>query len=76
MSKAAERPCKFVVSYCGVHFSTAKPVSERITRKISSQKAHREVVLSAGGALQNIDGMRFYEKSGFCEMMKTIECQL
>ncbi len=25
---------------------------------------------------QNIDGMRFYEKNGFCEMMKTIECQL
>lgn len=22
---------------------------------------------------QNIDGMRFYEKNGFCEMMKTIE---
>lgn len=25
---------------------------------------------------QNIDGMRFYEKNGFCEMMKTIESQL
>lgn len=25
---------------------------------------------------QNIDGMRFYERNGFCEMMKTIECQL
>lgn len=25
---------------------------------------------------QNTDGMRFYEKNGFCEMMKTIECQL
>ena len=25
---------------------------------------------------QNIDGMRFYERKGFCEMMKTIECQL
>ena len=24
---------------------------------------------------QNTDGMRFYEKNGFCEMMKTIECQ-
>lgn len=24
---------------------------------------------------QNIDGIRFYEKQGFCEMMKTIECQ-
>lgn len=24
---------------------------------------------------QNIDGMRFYERNGFCEMMKTIECQ-
>ncbi|MCR4895620.1 MAG: GNAT family N-acetyltransferase [Lachnospiraceae bacterium] len=23
----------------------------------------------------NIDGMRFYERNGFCEMMKTIECQ-
>ena len=26
--------------------------------------------------LQNIDGMRFYERNGFCEMMKTIESQL
>ena len=25
---------------------------------------------------QNIAGMRFYERNGFCEMMKTIECQL
>ncbi|MDE5819236.1 MAG: GNAT family N-acetyltransferase [Lachnospiraceae bacterium] len=25
---------------------------------------------------KNIDGMRFYERSGFSEMMKTIECQL
>jgi ribosomal protein S18 acetylase RimI-like enzyme len=25
---------------------------------------------------QNNDGMRFYERNGFCEMMKTIECQL
>lgn len=25
---------------------------------------------------QNIDGMRFYERNGFCEMMKTIESQL
>ncbi len=24
---------------------------------------------------ENIDGMRFYERNGFCEMMKTIECQ-
>ena len=24
---------------------------------------------------QNTDGLRFYEKNGFCEMMKTIECQ-
>lgn len=24
---------------------------------------------------QNINGMRFYERNGFCEMMKTIECQ-
>ena len=24
---------------------------------------------------QNTDGMRFYERNGFCEMMKTIECQ-
>ena len=24
---------------------------------------------------QNIEGIRFYEKNGFCEMMKTIECQ-
>ncbi|MBR2401385.1 MAG: GNAT family N-acetyltransferase [Lachnospiraceae bacterium] len=23
---------------------------------------------------QNIRGMRFYEKNGFCEMMKTVEC--
>ena len=23
----------------------------------------------------NADGMRFYERNGFCEMMKTIECQ-
>ncbi len=23
----------------------------------------------------NVDGMRFYERNGFCEMMKTIECQ-
>lgn len=25
---------------------------------------------------QNIDGIRFYERNGFCEMMKTIEGQL
>lgn len=25
---------------------------------------------------QNIDGMRFYERNGFVEMMETIECQL
>ena len=25
---------------------------------------------------QNVDGMRFYERNGFGEMMKTIECQL
>lgn len=25
---------------------------------------------------QNISGMSFYEKNGFCEMMKTIECQI
>ncbi len=25
---------------------------------------------------QNIDGMKFYERNGFGEMMKTIECQL
>ena len=25
---------------------------------------------------QNVDGMRFYERNGFCEMMKTIESQL
>ena len=25
---------------------------------------------------QNTDGLRFYKKNGFCEMMKTIECQL
>lgn len=25
---------------------------------------------------QNVEGMKFYEKNGFCEMMKTIECQL
>lgn len=25
---------------------------------------------------QNIDGLRFYERNGFCEMMKTIESQL
>lgn len=24
---------------------------------------------------QNADGIRFYEKNGFREMMKTIECQ-
>lgn len=24
---------------------------------------------------QNIDGIRFYKKQGFCEMIKTIECQ-
>ena len=24
---------------------------------------------------QNTNGLRFYEKHGFCEMMKTIECQ-
>ena len=24
---------------------------------------------------QNVEGMKFYEKNGFCEMMKTIECQ-
>lgn len=24
---------------------------------------------------QNIDGIRFYERNGFREMMKTIECQ-
>lgn len=24
---------------------------------------------------QNVDGIRFYEKNGFSEMMKTIECQ-
>lgn len=24
---------------------------------------------------QNTDGLRFYEKHGFCEMMKTVECQ-
>ena len=24
---------------------------------------------------QNTDGLRFYEKNGFCEMMKTMECQ-
>lgn len=24
---------------------------------------------------QNIDGIGFYERNGFCEMMKTIECQ-
>lgn len=24
---------------------------------------------------QNTDGIRFYERNGFCEMMKTIECQ-
>ena len=24
---------------------------------------------------QNTDGLRFYEKNGLCEMMKTIECQ-
>ena len=23
----------------------------------------------------NVDGLRFYERNGFCEMMKTIECQ-
>lgn len=23
----------------------------------------------------NVDGMRFYARNGFCEMMKTIECQ-
>ena len=23
----------------------------------------------------NVDGMRFYERNGFCEMMITIECQ-
>ena len=23
----------------------------------------------------NVDGIRFYERNGFCEMMKTIECQ-
>ena len=25
---------------------------------------------------QNLDGIRFYERNGFCEMMKTIESQL
>lgn len=25
---------------------------------------------------KNVDGMRFYERNGFTEMMKTIECQL
>lgn len=25
---------------------------------------------------QNREGINFYEKNGFCEMMKTIECQL
>ncbi len=25
---------------------------------------------------QNLDGLRFYERNGFCEMMKTIESQL
>lgn len=25
---------------------------------------------------KNVDGMRFYERNGFAEMMKTIECQL
>jgi len=24
---------------------------------------------------KNTEGMRFYEKNGFCEMMKTMECQ-
>ena len=24
---------------------------------------------------KNTDGIRFYERNGFCEMMKTIECQ-
>ena len=25
---------------------------------------------------QNVDGIRFYEKNGFCEMMKTMESSL
>lgn len=24
---------------------------------------------------RNVDGLRFYERNGFCEMMKTVECQ-
>lgn len=24
---------------------------------------------------RNTDGLRFYERNGFCEMMKTVECQ-
>lgn len=46
-------------------------------------KASREYGKSRGADFirtqvfpQNVDGIRFYERNGFCEMMKTIESQL
>ncbi len=38
-------------------------------------KAHGADFIRTQVFSDNVDGMRFYEHSGFCEMMKTIECQ-
>lgn len=38
-------------------------------------KAHGADFMRTQVFPQNVDGMRFYERNGFGEMMKTIECQ-
>lgn len=68
-----------------VYIQDLDVITEMRSQGIGSQlmKASKEYGIALGADFvrtqvfpQNISGMRFYEKNGFCEMMKTIECQV
>ncbi len=67
-----------------VYIQDLDVITEMRNRGIGSllMEAAKEYGISRGADFirtqvfpQNTDGLRFYEKNGFCEMMKTMECQ-
>ena len=51
-------------------------IGSRLVKEVKAYgKAHGADFIRTQVFPGNVDGMRFYERNGFCEMMKTIECQ-
>jgi len=68
-----------------VYIQDLDVITEMRDRGIGSQlmEASKEYGIAHGADFirtqvfpQNVNGLRFYEKNGFCEMMKTIECPI